>query len=419
MPFPYARLLSRKLWLTVHVYLALWLGVLFALLGVTGSVSIIRDDIDELLNPRLVVEASANGYQSLDKIMAAVRAAHPSRHEEWVLEMPRSPRSALTAWYEKPHETFGEFYAPLMVSVNPYTAEVITSRFWGHTFATAIEDLHTQLQLGLFGTKLVAWLGFGMALSVVSGVYLWWPGLGGLRTAFRLRHQQGWICLLHDAHGWIGLLVSPVLLLLALTGIHLANPKPLEALTGAAGMGHGEDGPVVRSTAIPNNRPVSLAEAAVIARGPFPHAEVRRIATPVGEDGTYRVNLRRPNEINIRHPVTMVWIDRWSGQIRAVRNPNLFSGGQSFVTRIWPWHTGEAFGGLGRVLWFFGGFIPLLLYISGLLQWLHRRGVVQDRPVDFSRVGIYARQTSNTLKPLLTTLAAELQRGWLWLKQRL
>ncbi len=383
MPFP-SRILRRDLWLKAHVYLALAAGLLFALLGLTGSLSIVREDLDELLNPHLVIKGTVDQPQSLDKIIAAVRVAHPSRHGEWVLEMPHSPCGMMTAWYEKPHETFGELYAPLMVSVNPYTAEVVASRFWGHTFATWIEDLHTQLQLGLSGARTVGLLGLAMAASVLSGLYLWWPGIHALRRGFTLRHRLGLMRLLHDLHGFAGLTCAPILLLLALTGFHLANPKILETLAGASGMGHGEDGPAIRSTAVPNNRPVSLDEAVVIARGPFPHAEIRRITTPAGEDGTYRVNLRRPGEVNIRHPVTMVWIDRWSGQIRDVRNPNQFTAGQAFVSRLWPLHTGEAFGAAGRLLWFIVGLVPLLLYLTGLAQWLNQRGIVSDRPVDFS-----------------------------------
>lgn len=108
-------------------------------------------------------------------------------------------------------------------------------------------------------------------------------------------------------------------------------------------MGHGDAGSNVRSTAVPNQRPVTLAEAILVARGPFPSSEVRRVTTPAGELGVYRVNLRQRDEINQHHPFTTVWVDRWSGQIRDVRNPHRFSPGQTFTVWLWPLHTGEAF----------------------------------------------------------------------------
>lgn len=376
----------RDLWLKAHLFMALAVGVLFVLMGLTGSLSLYREELDELFNPLLAIDEPGGKYLSLDRIMASVRAAHPSRHDEWVLEMPRSPKGMLTAWYEKPHETFGELYAPLMVSVNPYTAEVVANRFWGHTVATWIEDLHTRLQLGLFGVRAVGVLGLSLAFSALSGLYLWWPGLAALPGAFALRHRQGLRCFAQDLHRLVGVVSAIPLLVLALTGLHLSNPKFLETLLGASGMGHGEEGPPIRSTASPNNRPVTLDEAVLIARGPFPHAEIRRIATPAGENGAYRVNLRRPGEVNVRHPVTMVWIDRWSGQIREVRNPNLFTSGQALVSRLWPIHTGEAFGPWGRRIWFLTGLAPMLLYAAGLTLWLIRRGTWPDRKVDLAAI---------------------------------
>lgn len=384
MHFSFPSLFTRAIWLKVHLYLALSLGLLFALMGLTGSLSIYREELDELFNPRLAIDQPQGQMLPPDKIIAAVRAAHPDRHGVWTLEMPRTERGAITAWFEKPRETFDAFYAPLMVAVNPYTGEVIDSRFWGQTLTTWLLDLHTQLRLDGLGRNLVAILAVLLILSVGSGLYLWWPGWRQLRQAFGVRSDAGLIRWLFDLHRLLGLFSAVILLLLAFTGFHLAYPPLLETLTDSAGMGHGDEGPNVRSTAIPNDRPVSLAEAVLVARGPFSSSEVRRISTPLGDTGTYRINLRQRNEINQHHPVTMVWVDRWSGQIRGVRNPGKFTVGQSFAVWLWPLHTGEAFGAGARFVWFIAGLMPLFLYISGLLRWLCRHGVVKDRNVDFA-----------------------------------
>lgn len=373
---------ARDIWLRIHLYLALIIGFLFVLTGLSGSLNVYREELDELLNPRLVIDQPKGEYLPLERIVAAIRTAHPSRHESWTLEMPRSPHGMLTAWYEKPHETFGEYYAPLMVSVDPYTAEVVASRFWGDTAASWIYNLHAQLHLGGFGAAGVGLIGLALAVSAISGLYLWWPGLDRLRQAFAIRHDAGLMRLGLDLHRALGLFSAPILLLLALTGMHLAVPKPLESLLGAEGMGHGENGPDIRGSAVPNNHPVSPTEAMLVARGLFPSAEVRGVATPAGENGTYRVILRRDGEVNARHPATIVWVDRWSGQIREVRNPRKFTAGQTFLGWIWPLHSGETVGAAGRLLWFFAGLTPLALYVFGLMQWLHQRGWLHDRPVE-------------------------------------
>jgi uncharacterized iron-regulated membrane protein len=378
------RLPARAVWFKIHVYLALSVGLLFALLGLTGSLSVYREELDTLFNPRLTIDAAQGNPLSLDRILAAVRAAHPRQHGSWTLEMPRSPDGTITAWFEKPHETFGEFYAPLMVSVHPYTAEVVASRFWGQTATTRLLDLHNRFRLDGFGWNAVGILGLLSATSVISGLYLWWPGFGRLLRAFAVRHDAGLMRLLFDLHRLTGLCSAPVLLLLAFTGFLLTYPAILETLADSSGMGHGDGGPDIRSTAVPNNRPISLAEAVLIARGPFPSAELRRIGTPAGARGTYRINLRQQSETGWRHLYTTVWVDRWSGQIREVRDPAEFSSAQEFAARIWPLHSGEALGPAGRLVWFVIGLTPLALYIGGLLHWLHRRGAIGDRQIDFA-----------------------------------
>lgn len=375
---------GRAVWLKLHLALALSVGLLFALLGLTGSLGVYREDIDALFNPRLTVDAPQGNYQSLDKILAAVRKAHPGRHGAWTLEMPRSPRDMVTAWFDKPQETYFDWYAPLMVSVNPYTAEVVASRFWGRTLGTWLLDLHSHLLLGLFGRQTVGILGLLLMLSVASGLYLWWPGLKGLRRVFTVNRHAGLRRWMIDLHRLTGMFVALPLLILAVTGFFLSYPKALEALTGASGMGHGETGRVFVSTGMPNGRPVVLAAAEFIARAPFPNVELRRITTPVGDSGVYQIEFRQDSEINQRHPFTTVWLDRWSGHILDVRDPARFTPGQTLATWIWPLHSGEALGGAGRLVWFIAGQALFFLYLSGLLRWLIRRGMLADRAVDFA-----------------------------------
>jgi uncharacterized iron-regulated membrane protein len=382
----------RLIWLKVHLWLALSAGLFFVLIALTGSISVYREAIDEWVNPQLVIDNPQGEWQSLDRIMAAVRKVHPERYGAWTLEMPRTPHSMMTAWFDKPRETYFELYAPLMVSVNPYTTEVVASRFWGATLTTWLLDVHTQLLMNRFGWNAVGILGLLLAVSVCSGVYLWWPGYKPILSALRINYRAGLIKLLFDVHRVTGLMIAPVLLLLALSGAMLSYPEVLEKWVGTSGMAHGETGRTIISTANPNDHPTGLESAEFIARGAFPKATLRRITTPTGESGIYRINLRQLGEINERHPYTTVWVDRWSGQTREVRDPLRFSGAETALSWVWPLHTGEALGAKARFVWFLSGFGVFFLYITGLLRWLHRRGKIQDRPFDSAALQVCVQQ---------------------------
>ncbi|MGQ0444452.1 MAG: PepSY-associated TM helix domain-containing protein [Beijerinckiaceae bacterium] len=125
--------------------MALAVGFLFVLMGLSGTCNVFHQELDEWLNPELVIANPGGAYLPLDEIMQAVRAVHPARTGTWRIRMPARPHGMITASYMKPEEKAGEFWAPLMVSVNPYTAQVIKNRYWGETLMTFIFDIHAEL----------------------------------------------------------------------------------------------------------------------------------------------------------------------------------------------------------------------------------------------------------------------------------
>ena len=72
----------RKLWLSVHLWLGLLLGFFLTVFGVTGSILVFYEEIDNVLNADLrTVQASAQGeaaYRSIAEIQSAAIAAMPS-----------------------------------------------------------------------------------------------------------------------------------------------------------------------------------------------------------------------------------------------------------------------------------------------------------------------------------------------------
>lgn len=390
---------ARPFWLILHRYLALTLGLFFALLGLTGSLSLYGEGLDRLFNPALVITPTGGPPRTLDSLMATLRHAYPDDRGAWTLELPRAPDEPLTAWYEKPLDTLGEDYAPRMVAMNPYTGEIVASRLWGHTLRSGLVNLHAQLLLGRGGGTLVGGLGLGLTVSLLTGIVLWWPGRANLPGAFAFRHDAGVHRLALDLHRWLGLLAWPALLVLALTGVHLAWPSLGEALVGSSGMGHDDRGPAIRSTGQPfQNRPVSLEEAVLLARGPFSRSAVRLVTTPDGPEGTFRVTFRQSSEINDRHPLTAVWVDQYSGQIREVRNPVRFSPSENLLTALWPLHTGELLGGWGRLAWFLSGLMLPVLYVTGLTRWLIGTGWLRDRLIDYTPLRRAWNQTQAWLR---------------------
>jgi len=119
-------------------------------------------ELDEILNPNLHITAAQAQQQpqSYEAVFQAIRQAHPERKASWRLEMPHHKQAMLMARYYMPIEKAGLSFAPLIVWVNPYNAEVVSSRFWGEFAMTWLFDLHYALLLDEAGKTLMGIVGF-------------------------------------------------------------------------------------------------------------------------------------------------------------------------------------------------------------------------------------------------------------------
>lgn len=367
------RIKWRKVWLGFHLYLGLSLGLVFVLAGLTGSLLVFYVELDEILNPTLQLSATQvqQKPQSYEAIFQAIRLAHPERNAAWRLEMPRDNQAMLMARYYKPVEKTGLSFAPLIVWVNPYNAEVAGSRFWGDFAMTWLFDLHYALLLDGAGKTLMGIIGLLLLIPLLSGIYLWWPASGKLRQALSIKRGASKPRFVFDVHKTHGLYSFAVLLLLLVSGVVLELPtvfKPVinylsplyQAETNQSLYQAGYSG-------------ISLDKAVAIATGRYPEAVLRWIETPDGQEGSYRIMLYQQGEPSFRFPKTTVWIDQYSGAVLSTRNPRLERNGDTFINWLHPLHNGEIAGMTGRLLVFVSGFIPAILYVTGIIRWLQKR----------------------------------------------
>jgi len=364
----------RATWRRLHLALGLTAGTIFVLAGLTGSVLVFYLEIDALLNPALADARPAAPPRPFEELYQALRRAHPDRPDAWRLEIPAVPGRPITARYYTPAESAQRLFAPLMVSLDPATATVIDTRLWGDYAMTWLYDLHYTLLFERAGRTVLGVLGVLMLLGLGSGVALVWPRRGRWRAALRVRPRPGAARRLFDLHrtaGLYGLLLS---VLLVFTGLCLALPEQLRPLLQAMAPLHRPSVP----TSLPGGAPrLSLDAAVAIAQRRFPSARLAWIETPQGPTGSYRINLRQPFEPSQRFPRTNVWLDQYSGEVLAVRDPRHDSAPDVFLNWLHPLHNGEAFGLAGRVLACLAGVVPAVLWVTGLLRWRQKRAAAR------------------------------------------
>jgi len=356
----------RPIWLSIHLYLGLWLGSALVVTGITGSLLVFYVEIDQWLNPRIVVQAQGKP-QALEAAVNALKARHPQRRGSWRLEMPLTADRPLTARYHKPAETRYLHFAPLMVSVDPYTLAITSNRIWGDTLMTWIYDLHYILLIDDGGGTIVGVMGLLLAISLLSGALLWWPRNANWRSAFRLRWKTNTFQRIYELHKFGGIVGLPVLLVLALSGCALALPTWVNLVINFFSPLSTPPRPM--STPMGTLRRITVDRAVAIAQNRFPHAEVRWIETPGDQRGVYLIRLYQAGEPGRRFPKTMVWVEQYSGAVLAEHDALKQSAGDELLAWLHPLHNGEALALPGRILVLLSGLILPLLFVTGLLRW--------------------------------------------------
>jgi uncharacterized iron-regulated membrane protein len=369
---PSSRQQWRSFWLTIHLYLGLSAGLIFVLAGLTGSLLVFYVEMDEWLNPALQISAAATTTpKTYTEIFQALQARHPERTGAWRLEMPRHPQAPLTARYYQPAETAHLEFAPLMVSVNPYTAEITSSRFWGEYAMTWIYDLHYTLLLDATGKIIMGIIGGLLLVGLCTGLYLWWPAPGKMRTALTFKQAASQPRFIFDLHKVNGVYSFIVLLLLILSGVLLELPNFFNP--GIERLSPLYQPKNTVSLPQPGRAKILADQAVAIALQAFPHATLRWLESPRDATGSYRVMVYQPGEPSKRFPKTTLWINQYSGAILSVRNPAKHSAGDNFLSWLHPLHSGEIAGMPGRWLVLASGFVPLMLYVTGFIRWRQKR----------------------------------------------
>jgi uncharacterized iron-regulated membrane protein len=371
----------RKTLITTHRYVGLTIGLLVVIVGLSGSVSVVWNEITQLSNAKFRIAQPGTEYAPLQKVLETLHAAHPQRKEAWSVDFPYREDRHSPAWaiYEYPEERAGIHESPLYVAINPYTAEIMGSFYWGSTPVSWVYNLHTMLQLDEPGETVVGVVGIALLMLALSGLYLWWPIGRFTRQQFAtIAGSKGPRYEFH-LHKLFGFYSSLVLLVVAVTGIIIVWPQ---ASSRAADVVQTVNVPIIDEFEVPSVQPVPGAtpipfdSVLATALELFPGAELRHASMPSpGGRDPYGVTLKQRSERYTRmYPETRVWVNQYTGEVAAVVDPSKFTFSRSVVGyNRYTFHNGSAFGPVGSTVMVIAGLLPLFLYYTGIRQWLRTR----------------------------------------------
>ncbi len=222
----------REAWLWIHLWMALILGFVFALMGLSGAVLVLRAPVLQwevgaaALRLRQAPEPGTP-YAQPDAWKMSAQAAYPQFERIMGVAKPRAgflvSDNALVFGSVRGRKGIG------IAMIDPYSSEPRAFFVYDDLFLASIVALHRSLFLPRFlaGPALGA-AGFALLASLATGLWLWWPrgsGMQSWRRALSVGRKSRGTRLWRELHGAAAAYLIIPLALLTLTGIWLAQPK--------------------------------------------------------------------------------------------------------------------------------------------------------------------------------------------------
>ncbi|WP_227459013.1 PepSY-associated TM helix domain-containing protein [Cupriavidus pauculus] len=372
----------RAVLVKLHLYIGLVFGLLFILMGLSGTAISWRDEIDQWLNPDLLQASSATripvGAATVESITGKLMA-DPQYGKPNLLMLPIDQHDVFIAYYPIKGEQAGAGRFR-QVMIDPITLAVKGERLWGvpglsrQQIMPTVFHLHRYLLSGDTGKTITGITGMMLLVAVLLGVVLWWPKLKlrALKQSVRIAHGGSWSRFVYTLHRAGGIFVAPVLATIAFSGWYLNLPKwvtPIIAsvMTVSPPAKHQSDTPP------PGVHAITPAQAMTAAQQQFPGALVTRVSLPRKPGDAYEVRLRQEGEVRADSGATRLWLDAYTGRPLGVRDPHDAQPGDTLINWLFPLHTGEAFGVWGRAFITVFGLVPLVFALTGVLIWWKRR----------------------------------------------
>ena len=344
----------RHIIVGTHRYLGLLVGIILIIVGLTGSLLVFENEIDDWVIQQqfgqvVIQEQVLSPATLIDRVQTAY-ADRPN----WQIGSLRmlSDQHIYRVQFDLPDDKQWE------VLVNPYTGKIIGDRQRG--IFTLILSLHYELLSGNIGIIIVGIAALFLCILTITGTILW-SGWRKLWLGFKINWKAHPIRVNYDLHKVVGIVTALFLGAIAFTGfcwnfydystpaIYAATftPKPVE----------------VKSTITPGQTTLEFADILTRSNLALPNAINTHINFPKKPEDVFQIYKRVPGDSGDFD--SYVKLDRYSGKILQVQDSRTAKLGDRILSAFTPLHYGTFGGLLTRILYVFVGLAPLILFITG------------------------------------------------------
>jgi uncharacterized iron-regulated membrane protein len=362
-----------------HRYIGLAVGIVLAIVGLTGSLLVFHSEISDFtmhhqfgtmisqaqpLPLEVVLEktkAALSGQANVRVDSISPKTYHRLYQDEvnpvkmWVVKSPAK---------EGGEEQWAEAVA------NPYSGELLKQPEWEHhDFFHYVYELHYKLLAGNWGMYFVGVVGLLSAILCLTGIALW-PGWRKFFNGFKIKWDAKPKRLNFDVHKVAGIIAAVFLFMATFTGFLwnfwdwsepatytvLFSKKPADAV----------------SQVIPGRSPITFSQAIEKANVALPGGKIESVTVPAEPKAAIEVRKNLPQDVNFwgEHSV---YLDQYSGDVVRVATTGTRSFAEKFMNAESTVHYGTFWGIPSRLLYVFVGLSPTILLVTGFVMWNLRK----------------------------------------------
>lgn len=316
----------RKAMFQIHLWTGIGLGLYVALISVTGSAIVFRNELYNYWGKPTKMVAVEPLRLTTDQLRDKAHSRYPGYAITYLWEAKR-PGQPTEIWLEKRGSKIERLF-------NPYTGEDVgRSVPLGISTLAWLSDLHTNLLAGPKGRIVNGAGSIFLTILCLTGAIIWWPGVSKWRRSMMVDPRANWKRLNWDLHSAAGFWTFAVVFMWAVTGIYLVFPEPFQRAVN-----HFAPLDYYRILDMNLGPPATSSPFVLVADPPQP-------AAPPADRPT---NGRRRRFI-----------------------PH-YSRGDTVLRWIYYLHFGNFAGNKTKGLWVALGLLPVLLFITGAIMWWNR-----------------------------------------------
>ena len=366
---------ARKVWLNLHLWLGLTAGLVLALIGVTGSVLVLNNQLLKIeVGDIFDVAGPIPSHPGVDQWIANAHRAYG----DFDLDSVVGPGFGLGGGNAAMLGAIGPGHTHWLMTVDPNSGLPLGNYIWEDRFATFVLRLHAGL--GTSGSSLssgrnaLAWLGVAMIVSMATGLYLWWPRNRNWNTAFTLKRGARGRRRLLDLHNLLAVYLYVPLLIIAATGVYFLRPDWIDPAISLVSIDREPDPNALAQVSKPGTCPARTTpgQAANLALALYPSSRLAAVNIPGALDQPLKVLLAPPDNLGMKGQ-TQVFVDPECPIILTAIDGEATVASESFKAVVHPLHFNLMMGWFGQAIVFLCGLLLPLSWVTGLLLWLDKR----------------------------------------------